>query len=157
MLSPRATCPESVISRTDFVVASRIFKDSLICFEVAAEEIISGKRHTRVEPVRYIIDPDSGELFSDFELNADRTGLSKEGCEDYVYDRNHYDRFLEHYVTGRNGLLAHMIGRLSQESALTLDTKSGPDGFEVSKISKDTFHIWQLIELTHMIGSSRSK
>ena len=65
MLSPRATCPESVITRANFPVASRIIKDSIIIFGAAGEEILSDTPHGQVEPVQHRPDPDHvGKLLS---------------------------------------------------------------------------------------------
>ena len=141
-------------------MAKKIIMDHIIGFGAAGVEIMSGKPHGQVAPVKS--EPDiregrEGKVLSIYALNAECTGLSQEGLEDYRYFRGKYDKFIDRYGADRDGALAYIIGRLSSESVLTMDTKSGPEGYEASKRAKNVLRVWELIEETHLTGSSRSK
>jgi len=152
--------PESIITRSNFPMAKKIIMDYVIGLGTAGEEIMSGKPHGRVAPIKHQPDPREGhedKVISKYALNADRTGLSQEGLEDYRYDRGLHDKFIDRYEVGRDQALAYIIGRLSPESSLTMETKSGPEGYEASKTGKNSLRVWQLIEEAHLSGSSRSR
>ena len=141
------------ITKGNFPRSSREYKDLILVYGVPAMEVINGVRVSIIAPTKADVD-----MLGIPKYGATSDGaLTAEGLSDFNYDRNIYSAEIAAYKKDNDGLLAFTILSLSAESKITLETKTGSTGFAAAKASKDTFRIWELVVLSHSVGSGRTR
>lgn len=150
------------MSKLNFARTSREFKDIIFQFGEPGLEINTGVRIPHVEPTKADMDVNGVRLYSLQDNGAGAVfgpGLSAEGISDFIAARNRFENKNVKRMKDTDDLLAYMLAptQLSRQSKIALDTKVGHNGFSASKLSKDTFALWRLIEEIHVVSSSRGK
>jgi len=155
-----------LITKENFVTESKKFKQEIVKFGVPGREIITGSILAPTAPVKFYWKVDGSRNFvlatdgskiaeSAYELADTKSGkLSAEGLSDFQFDRQSYADKHQLYVTHADSLLAHLFSRISPASLATLETQAT---YRSECAAVNTLALWNLLESTHLHGSSRQK
>jgi hypothetical protein len=146
----------SLISKSNFNLAYKEFKDEIVIYGVPAQEIITGTRIPLVEPTKYLYDAAGEVTGSKYDVDVNNK-LTAEGVADFNYERSEHGRQLAIRESDTNGLLARFLLKLSPQAKVSLETKGGPTGYIAAKNARDTFRLHELTVETLQQGSGRSK
>lgn len=137
------------------------FKDHIICYGSAGQEILRGVRIENPEPSADDEDKNGRRLYQlafhpSTKDSAERYGpeLSESGERALLSAMERWYNRCEKYRADSQALVSYTLSRLSSASKQVLLTNAG---FEACKIAVDSFGLWQLVLKTHLYGSGRTK
>lgn len=149
----------TLLTPENYSIRRKEILDQVIKFGAPGFEIISGKRNVRVEP-----------LISDTSYPRDLSGeLTSLGEKLFFADITDHKADLKVDIVNRDLLLSFFMETFSLTSKTKLESKKsktvvhiGPPpstsivvGYSDAKLVKDTFRIFQLLDETHLHGTSR--
>jgi len=147
--------PANAITAGNFAEFKKKLVHAFNDFGLPGRALVSGVPNKPVLPVVSTVSSDGTRIYN---YAHDIAGLTKDGRSDFEYDRDVVTELIKVFDKDENKLLLAILSKLSNESIVLLETKTGPGGY-VDLVNKvDTFKLWQLILDTHLHGtSSRAK
>jgi len=142
------------VSMTTFYKDIRTLSENLNYYGKPGEDILRGKKTFELEPVRHVVgtDLDAQVTTSDFERDPVTMKLTKNGEEEFVFQRSRYITVSDKRNADNDKLLKYLFESLSEDSRTIVNTFPGIDTI---RIEKDSFALFNAIRTSHQVTSKQ--